>query len=209
MLRPRITFSPQLNLCNTAPVTYQATQALISSQAGAYQGDSLAVLNAISLWANSCTLPDTGRRQDLLRDKRRAVEAFFAFTRKHPGDVTPQDVKRWQESLEAKELRPNTVYVRTSFVSSFYEWLLRDTTLGHHIAKNPVVRARPRAPKAYQTESVKSLTDAELNGLLAVVAKGQRRVTLWGNGTMLCCCCSWLRECAGLRYSPCAGATSG
>ncbi len=152
-------------------MTYEATQALKHSPAEADQGDSLAVLNAISLWASSCTLPDTGRREDMLRDKRRAVEAFFAFTRKHPGDVTSQDVKRWQESLEAKGLRPNTVYVRTSFVSSFYAWLLRDPTLGHHIAKNPVGRARPRAPKAYQTESVKSLTDAELNGLLAVVAE--------------------------------------
>jgi hypothetical protein len=74
-------------------VTYEATQALTPSQAGAYQDDSLAVLNAISLWANSCTLPDIGRREDLLRDKRRAVEALFAFTRKHPGDVTSQDVK--------------------------------------------------------------------------------------------------------------------
>ena len=152
-------------------MTYEATLALKPSPAEADHGDSLAVLNAISLWANSCTLPDTGRREDLLRDKRRAVEAFFAFTRKHPGDVTSQDVKRWQESLEGKGLRPNTVYVRTSFVSSFYEWLLRDPALGHHIARNPVVRARPRAPKAYQTESVKSLTDADLNGLLAVVAE--------------------------------------
>lgn len=152
-------------------MTYEATQALKPSPAGVDHGVSLAVPNAISLWANSCTLPDTGRRKDLLRDKRRAVEAFFAFTRKHPGDVTPQDVKRWQESLEAKGLRPNTVYVRTSFVSSFYEWLMRDPALGHHIARNPVGRARPRAPKAYQTESVKSLTDAELNGLLAVVAE--------------------------------------
>ena len=152
-------------------MTYEATQALTPSPAGVDQGDSLAVLNAISLWANSCTLPDTGRREDLLRDKRRAVEAFFAFTGKHPGDVTPQDVKRWQESLEGSGLRPNTVYVRTSFLSSFYEWLLRDPVIGRHIARNPVGRARPRAPKAYQTESVKSLTDAELNGLLAVVAE--------------------------------------
>lgn len=106
-----------------------------------------------------------------MRDKRRAVEAFFTFTGKHPGDVTSQDVKRWQESLAGKGLRPNTVYVRTSFVSSFYEWLMRDPALGRHIARNPVERARPRAPKAYQTESVKSLTDAELNALLSVVAE--------------------------------------
>jgi integrase len=128
-------------------------------------------MNAIRLWADSCTVPDAGRRQDLLRDKRRAVEAFFAFARKHPGDATSLDVKGWQESLEAKGLRSNTVYVRTSFLSSFYEWLLRDPALGHHIIRNPVGQARPRAPKAYQTESVKSLTDAELNGLLAVVAE--------------------------------------
>jgi integrase len=152
-------------------VTHEATQALSISQTGAEQGDYPTVLNAIGLWADSCTLPDTGRREDLLRDKRRAVEAFFAFTGKHPGEVTPQDVKRWQESLAGKGLRPNTVYVRTSFLSSFYEWLRRDPVLGRHIPRNPVERARPRAPKAYQTESVKSLTDEELNGLLAVVAK--------------------------------------
>lgn len=152
-------------------MTYEATQSLIPDRATAEQGDDLAVLNAISLWADSCTLPDAGRREDLLRDKRRAVEAFFEFTGKHPGDITPQDVKRWQESLAGKGLRPNTVYVRTSFVSSFYEWLMRDPALGCHIARSPVERARPRAPKAYQTESVKSLTDAELNALLAVVAE--------------------------------------
>ena len=152
-------------------MTHEATQALTSTQAGAEQGDNLAVLNAISLWADSCTLQDAGRREDLLRDKRRAVVAFFAFIRKHPGDVTPQDVKLWQESLAGKGLRPNTVYVRTSFLSSFYDWLMRDPALGRHIARNPVERVRPRAPKAYQTESVKSLTDEELNALLAVVAK--------------------------------------
>src|SRR5918912_50004 len=144
---------------------------MTTSQAETEQGDKLAVLNAISLWADFCTLTDARRREDLLRDKQRAVEAFFAFTRKHPGDVTPQDVKRWQESLAEKGLRPNTVYVRTSFISSFYEWLMRDPALGQHIVRNPVERARPRAPKAYQTESVKSLTDAELSALLAVVAK--------------------------------------
>jgi integrase len=152
-------------------VTYEVTQALTPSWAAADQGDNLAVLNAIGLWADSCTLPDAGRREDLLRDKRRAVEVFFAFTGKHPGDVTPQDVKRWQGALAEKGLRPNTVYVRTSFLSSFYEWLMHDPALGRHIARNPVERARPRAPKAYQTESVKSLTDAELNALLAVVAE--------------------------------------
>ncbi len=41
---------------------------------------------------------------------------------------------------------------------------------GQCIRKNPVEQARPRAPKAYQTESVKSLTDEELDRFLNVVA---------------------------------------
>jgi integrase len=134
------------------------------------QGDPIAILNAIRFWSDSCTLPDAGRREDLLRDKRRAVEAFFAFTKKHPGEVTPQDVKNWQAEMEKQGRRASTVYVRTSFLSSFYEWLLRDLELGQYIRKNPVEQARPRAPKAYQTESVKSLTDKELDKLLTVVS---------------------------------------
>ena len=151
-------------------MTSDVSEGLIPRADIADQGDSLAVLNAIRLWADSCTLPDAGRREDLLRDKRRAVEAFFSFIRKHPGEVNPQDVKEWQAELEKQGRRPNTIYVRVSFLSSFYEWLLRDPELGQYIRKNPVEQARPRAPKAYQTESVKSLTDEELERLLSVVA---------------------------------------
>jgi hypothetical protein len=124
-------------------VNDEAMQALTISQTGAEQGDYPAVLNAIGLWADFCTLPDAGRREDLLRDKRRAVEAFFAFTKKHPGDVTSQDVKRWQESLAGKGLRPNTVYVRTSFLSSFYEWLMRTPPSAN---TSPGIRSNGRAP---------------------------------------------------------------
>jgi integrase len=48
---------------------------------------------------------------------------------------------------------------------------MRDPELGQHIGKNPVHQARPRAPKAYQTESVKSLTDEELDKLVSFVAR--------------------------------------
>jgi integrase len=65
----------------------------------------------------------------------------------------------------------NTIYVRVSFLSSFYSWAMRDPELGRHIRTNPVLLARPRAPKSYQTESVKSLSDAELHALLSVVHK--------------------------------------
>jgi integrase len=116
-------------------------------------------------------VPDSARREDPLRDKERAVTAFFLFANKHPGEVVPQDVKNWQESLGAGGLSPSTVYVRVSFLSSFYEWLMRDPELGGLIGKNPVGQARPRAPKPYQTESVKSLTDEEVERLLETVGR--------------------------------------
>ncbi|HEX8283133.1 MAG TPA: tyrosine-type recombinase/integrase [Pyrinomonadaceae bacterium] len=131
----------------------------------------LALRNAVRLWADSSTVPDSARREDLLRDKQRAVTAFFLFANKHPGEVIPQDVKNWQKRLEAGGLSPSTVYVRVSFLSSFYEWLMRDPELGGRIGKNPVSQARPRAPKPYQTESVKALTDEELERLLETVGR--------------------------------------
>jgi integrase len=130
---------------------------------------AVALLNAIRLWADASTVPDSARRRDLIRDKSRPVAAFFAFVNKHPSEVVPLDVKAWQGDLEEKKLRPTTIYVRVCFLSSFYEWAMRDANLGAYISGNPVVLARPRAPKAYQTESVKSLSDEELANLLSVI----------------------------------------
>jgi integrase len=130
---------------------------------------AIALVNAITLWADASTVPDSSRRNDLIRDKTRAVASFFAFANKHPSEVAPLDIKAWQAELEEKKLRKNTIYVRVCFLSSFYEWALRDASLGAQIRANPVMLARPRAPKAYQTKSVKSLTDEELGNLLTVV----------------------------------------
>jgi site-specific recombinase XerC len=46
---------------------------------------------------------------------------------------------------------------------------MRDPSWGAHIQKNPVKLARPRAPKAYQTESAKALSDNHLERLRAVI----------------------------------------
>jgi integrase len=135
------------------------------------QAEQLALLNAIRLWANSSTLAESMRRDDLLRDKQKALESFFSFVKEHPGEVRPADIQAWQSFLEDRGLRASTVYARVCFLSSFFEWAMRDPELGQHIGKNPVHQARPRAPKAYQTESVKSLTDEELDRLVSFVAR--------------------------------------
>lgn len=148
----------------------ETSQSLVLKVEVVEQAEHLALLNAIWLWANSSTLAESARRDDLLRDKQKALESFFSFVKKHPGEVRPLDIKAWQAFLEEKGLRASTVYARTCFLSSFYEWAMKDPELGRHIGKNPVHQARPRAPKAYQTESVKSLTDEELDKLVSVVA---------------------------------------
>lgn len=127
-----------------------------------------ALRSALSLWADATTDATTRRRAELLKAKPKVVEDFFEFVGKHPGEVSPEDVKGWRRQLEER-LRPATVYVRVSLLSSFYEWLRRDPALARFVTSNPVRLARPRAPKPYQNESVKSFTDEELAALVAHV----------------------------------------
>lgn len=131
----------------------------------------VALNNAVALWADTTTAPTSLRRRDLIHDKQAAARAFFAFVGKRPSEVTPLDVTEWRRALESRGLKPATVYARLSRLSSFFEWAMRDPTLGRAIRHNPVSLARPRAPRAYQTESSKALDDAQLRTLLGVVRK--------------------------------------
>jgi integrase len=129
-----------------------------------------AIRNAVELWAGSTTI-DGPRKDDLLRDKTQVVRAFFLHTDKHPAKIRPADVRRWIEALVEKGLRPSTVYQRACLLSSFYSWALRDKKLGSQIRSNPVMLARPKAPKPYQSESSQSLTDDELESLVSTVRR--------------------------------------
>lgn len=100
-----------------------------------------ALRSALSLWADATTDATTCRREELLKGKPKVVEDFFAFVEKHLGEVSPEDVKRWQRRLEER-LRPGTVYVRVSLLSSFYEWMMRDPVLARFVHPNPVRLAR-------------------------------------------------------------------
>jgi integrase len=142
-----------------------AEHALASPDTGA------ALRNAVSLWAEQNTRPETIARPEKLRDKVTAVTSFFEFTAKHPGDVTPGDVSRWRVQMEQRGLKPATVYARISRVSAFYRWLMSDPQLSRLIAGNPAAQARPRYPRPYQSEATKALSDEEMNALLAVVRR--------------------------------------
>lgn len=126
------------------------------------------VCNAVQLWANSTTA-SVLRKDDLVRDKQQVVITFFTLAQKHPARIRPADVRFWLQSLAERGLRPATVYQRACLLSSFYIWAMRDKKLGSQIRSNPVQLARPKAPKAYQSESSQSLTDEELEALISVV----------------------------------------
>lgn len=130
----------------------------------------VALRGAVSLWA-SATTSESERRQDLLRDKQRIVLSFFRHTGKLPSEVEPGDVQQWLMDLEAKGIKPGTTYQHACLLSSFYSWALRDPQTGQHLRGNPARLARPKAPKPYQTESVKALTDEEVQALVAEVRR--------------------------------------
>jgi site-specific recombinase XerD len=139
------------------------------SQALARANAEVALRTAIHFWADNSTRAETFERAAKLRDKTQVVAGFFAFTGKHPAEVTPEDVGRWRLHLESQGQKPATVYARVSRVSAFFKWLMADPVLGQHIRSNPAAQARPRHPRPYQSESVKALTDEEMNLLVEVV----------------------------------------
>jgi integrase len=146
----------------------------ITSLIPANDARALALTNALRLWSEAATATSTERRDELLNYKRNAVASFFNFVGVRPADVSALDVERWRKHLgrakpEGRGLSPSTVYVRISFLSSFFEWAMRDPMLRAHIAVNPARLALPKAPKAYQTESVKAWTDEQLQAIVEAV----------------------------------------
>jgi integrase/recombinase XerC len=134
-----------------------------------------ALITATDLWANATTAATTQRRDEVMHDKVAAVMGFFNFIEKNPAEATPGDVQAWRthlESMESKDggrLKPATVYARISRLSSFYAWLMSEPQLAGTITANPVLLARPKAPRAYQGESTKALTDEKVQTLGAVI----------------------------------------
>jgi integrase/recombinase XerD len=130
----------------------------------------VALRGAVSLWA-SATTSESERRSDLLRDKQRIVLSFFRYAGKLPSEVEPGDVQAWLQDLEEKGISAGTCYQHACLLSSFYSWATRDPEVGRHVRRNPARLARPKAPKPYQTESVKALSDEEVGALVAAVKR--------------------------------------
>lgn len=130
---------------------------------------SVALRNAIRVWADATTNKLAHNPGALLRDKRTAVESFFNMAGKSPEEVDVTDVENWRRRMEGQGLKPNTVYTRVSLLASFFGWLMRDPVLGQHLRQNPARIAMPKRPQSYQTEATKAYTDEEMRALLAVV----------------------------------------
>jgi integrase len=135
---------------------------------------SVTLRHALRLWAEASTAPSTERREELQGYKQRVVSSFFAFVGETPWEISALDVEAWRDWLarakpEGQGLKANTVYARVCFLSSFFEWALREPALRRQIGVNPARLALPKAPKAYQTESVKAWTDEQLQAIVEAV----------------------------------------
>ena len=158
--------------------------------------------NALIAWADSTTDSTSERRQDLLRDKTRAVGDFFSWVGKAIDQVTPADVKGWQRELEGRGLAQATIYAMISRVSSFYEWILKSPDLASWVMRNPVTLARPKAPRPYQAESTKALDNDQVRALLRVVKANGDVISKRDYALLLFYLLTGLRraEVAGLRW---------
>src|SRR4030042_2105400 len=121
-----------------------------------------AVQTAITIWANARTRTGVLRRDAVLTYKANTIRAFLEHAGCHPLEVQPANVLSWQQDLAARGLTHTTIYNMLCQVSSFYTWLGAQVGRDH----NPVVAARPKAPKPYQGETVKALSKAEARRLL-------------------------------------------
>jgi len=133
----------------------------------AYQ--PLVIQRAVAVWARARTDADTSRRLDLLRDKSKMVMSFFDFAGVHPAVATPQDVEGWIQHLTDKGLSSATIYAHASRLSSWYKWAMSDDRTKQLVQGNPVVLARPKAPKAYN--NIQALTPKEITALLDAVPR--------------------------------------
>lgn len=137
-----------------------------------------ALIRSVELWADARTNAASQRRHDLLRDKYNALlgdgkdgtaAGFFVFSGKAVDNVKPGDVKNWQQYMEDMDLSAASVYARVSRLSSFYEWLMQEPQFRDRITTNPAKMARPKAPKAYQSDKAKALSDEDARTLLQYV----------------------------------------
>jgi integrase len=127
------------------------------------------VRGAIGLWTDATSRTESTRVDDLRRDKRYAVEGFFTFIGKRPGDVTPEDVAAWRSHLEDRGLAANSIYTRLSLLSSFYSWAAKHLPPEEAVYANPVRVARPKRPRSYQSEATQALTDRDVRALVGIV----------------------------------------
>jgi integrase len=128
----------------------------------------LALCSAIELWSDSTTSETSLRRIDLIRDKRAAVRGFFSYTQKLPFDVDSRDVNTWRAKLETR-LKAASVYAQISKLSSFYEWLMKDARFEGMAFNNPVKMARPKAPRAYQSDGAKAWSDEQARAMVSLL----------------------------------------
>ena len=153
------------------PPENDSKKPLVTTALALSEGREAVLRTVVELWAGASTGVSSRRRGEVLRNKRKVVEAFFGWVKKSPRDVESADVSAWCERLREEGKRPATIYARVSFLSSFYRWALGQAEVGAFLRQNPALLARPKRVRPYQTEATKAWTDDELRAVTDVVSR--------------------------------------
>ena len=67
---------------------------------------SVALRTAVEVWVAASTSGTTRWREELIANKRKVFESFFARDRRDPGEVSPLDVQELCRRLRKQDGRP-------------------------------------------------------------------------------------------------------
>ncbi|HKX27656.1 MAG TPA: tyrosine-type recombinase/integrase [Blastocatellia bacterium] len=103
--------------------------------------EGLALLDAVEAWAGS-SIPSDG---EIHRDRQNAALSFFSIFSgpgKELGEITQREVLAWVSGMRRRKLAETTIYARTSHLSSFFKWILKNRLLGLRLRSNLIEQER-------------------------------------------------------------------
>ncbi len=122
--------------------------------------------NATTLSANNCSVQRARPRGGVLHAMATRSASCLPVNM-GPCPRRGRSVRQPKPS-STKRLRVRST-VANPVLSNSIHWFEPNTQIGAQIRTNPVLLARPKAPRAYQTDSTKAWTDEELQAIVAAV----------------------------------------
>ena len=111
-----------------------------------------------------------GLSDKTLKDYKRVVTLFAAFTNKHVAKVTADDIRLYLSSLSERKIKDSSLQTYLNTIRAFFAWLTQEEV----IRKNPTIKINPI--KFDRKRSRKALTIEELERMRNACQTARERV---------------------------------